>query len=157
MLNIVVKDITANKKTLGNQTYYLLCNCLNPLTNRIEYDEKAMTIVDIMAFCNLTRSQLNMAFNELYKANAVLNIRLEEKEFYYINPLFACHKTLDISWGSYLVELFCEDANSEPKDMLYYKKGNRKLTINSGGSFIPEDSILAKLKNGGYRGNTRND
>lgn len=75
---------------------------------------------------------------ELYEHNAILNIRAKGKDFYYINPEFAYDPETPECLLDWLVALFEEQSNTYDKELVYFKKRNRKISIDIG-SILPKE------------------
>ena len=132
MVTMKITEIGQKRSSAGRSLYYLLISCVNPENNRLEFEGRAMNALDICAYSNLTRQELSRAMNELYKENAILNVRARGKDFYYINPEFACDPATPPCLLDWISELFEQDCNLENKNLVYFKKTKRNIEINIG-------------------------
>jgi hypothetical protein len=120
------------KASLTNVLYIMMAGCLNPDNNRLESCGKAMNSVDICAYANITMQELSRAIKMLYSVNAILTIRAKGKEFYYVNPNYMREESRDIFSFEWLLELFEEETNQQDKNLVYFKRGKKSITINIG-------------------------
>lgn len=133
MVEIYERTLFDNKRALAMSMYYLLCSCLNEQTNIIEFDGKPMNTVDISAFTNFTRQELNIAIKDLYAVNAIVNISTRNRDFYYINPRFARHSHMPIEQFKWLTDIFDAEENIDAKSLVYFKKTHANISIDLSG------------------------
>ena len=120
------------KRSLANVLYIMMAGCLNPDNNRLELHGKAMNSVDICAYANITMQELSKVVKMFYLANVIITIRAKGKEFYYINPNYVREESRDIFSFEWLLELFEEEANQQDKELVYFKRNKKNITINIG-------------------------
>lgn len=131
MIEIYEKGLFAKYRT-GSYLFALMLGCLNPETNRLEINGKPMNSVDLCAYANLTMQELSKAVKELLSINAIMIVRGKGKEFYFANPEYIRDGNMlpdDFEW---LLQLFEEENNQEDKNLVYFKKSNRNLTVSIG-------------------------
>lgn len=97
-----------------------------------------MNVVDMCAYANFTMKELYRAMRDLYSANAIANVRMQNKDFYYINPAFARDDETPDCLLDWLVDLFETDENLETKGLIYFKKGRKTIAIDIG-SALPDE------------------
>ena len=85
---VIMNIVDVDRK--GRSLYYLLVSCVCPETNRIEFNGKAMNTLDLCAYANMSRTELSKQIGYLYEQNILLNVRAKGKDYYYMNPKFAC-------------------------------------------------------------------
>lgn len=137
MVTMKITEISQKRSSAGRSLYYLLISCVNPETNRIEIDGRAMNTLDICAYSNLTKQELSRAMTTLYQENAILNVRARGKDFYYINPEFACDPETPACLLDWLTDMFEQSENMEDKRLVYFKKTPRNIKIDIG-SILPK-------------------
>lgn len=110
----------------------MLISCVNPETNRIEFNGRAMNILDICAYSNFTKQELSQAMTTLYEENAIISIKTGGKEFYYMNPRFACDAETPACLLDWLIDIFEQEDNMEHKNLVYFTKTSRNIKIDIG-------------------------
>lgn len=126
-----VTEINGTKyNAIATTIYYLLVSCVNPETNRIEFNGKAMNAVDICAYANITSQQFSKAVKTLYETNAIANVRTGGKDFYYMNPKFACDPETPPCLLDWLADIFEQEDNLQDKNgLVYFKKTRRNMSV----------------------------
>jgi hypothetical protein len=132
MVTMKITEIGQKRSSAGRSLYYLLISCVNPETNRIEINGRAMNTLDLCAYANVTRQELNCAMRTLYNENVIINIRAKDKDFYYINPEFACDPETPACLLDWLTVLFQQEENCERKELVYFDKSRKGININIG-------------------------
>jgi hypothetical protein len=135
MIKIIESSLFKTHK-LSSYIFASFLGCLNADNNRLEIHGKAMNSVDLCAYLNVTMQELSRGIRELYGVNAILTIRAKGKEFYYINPNYMREESRDIFSFEWLLELFEEEANEQDKELVYFKKDKRKISVNIGESIL---------------------
>jgi hypothetical protein len=128
------------KHGAASYLFALMLGCLNPETNRLEINGKPMNSVDLCAYANLTMQELSVAVKELLSINAIMIVRGRGKEFYFANPEYIRDGDMlpdDFEW---LLRMFEEENNQEDKNLVYFKKSNRKLTVSIGEAITDLDN-----------------
>ena len=131
MIEIYEKGLFDKYRT-GSYLFALMLGCLNPETNRLEINDRPMNSVDLCAYANMTMQELSMAVKELLSINAIMIMRGKGKEFYFANPEYIRDSDMlpdDFEW---LLQMFEEENNQEDKNLVYFKKSNRNLTVSIG-------------------------
>jgi hypothetical protein len=124
---VIMNIVDVDRK--GRSLYYLLVSCVCPETNRIEFNGKAMNTLDLCAYANMSRTELSKQIGYLYEQNILLNVRAKGKDYYYMNPKFACDPETPPCLLDWLVELFEEESNMEHKELVYFTKNPRDIKI----------------------------
>jgi hypothetical protein len=132
-----ISEIGNKRNSAGKSLYYMLISCVNPQTNRIELSGRPMNTVDLCAYSNMTMQELSVAMRMLYKENAVLNVRANNKDFYYMNPQFACDDETPPCLLDWISDIFEQEGNLESKNLVYFKKTPRNIKIDIG-SILPK-------------------
>ena len=117
------------KHAVSKSLYFMLCTCLNPDSNRVEYNDKPMNTMDLQAYSNYSIHELTKAIKELYSKNILLNVKALGKDFYYFNPAFASDEETHPCLLEWLVELFGSETNQENKELVYFSKTHRNIKI----------------------------
>jgi DNA-binding transcriptional regulator GbsR (MarR family) len=131
MIEIYEKGLFDKYRT-GSYLFALMLGCLNPNTNRLEINGRPMNSVDLCAYANLTMQELSMAVKELLSINAIMIVRGKGKEFYFANPEYIREGNKTPDDFDWLLQLFEEENNQEDKNLVYFKKSNRNLTVKIG-------------------------
>jgi hypothetical protein len=133
MVNIIQQyGIDERRKTISVQLFLLISGCVNPETNRVELNGKAMNFMDLCAYANYTRREMNIALSELMFDNVIIRIIGKKKDFFYVNPEFMLDKETPSCLLDWLVDLFEQSGNDENKELVYFEKSKRKIAIDIG-------------------------
>lgn len=131
MIKIYDNGFFDNHK-VGSYLFALMLGCLNPETNRLELNGEPLNSIDLCAYANLTMQELSLAVKELIKLGAIIMIRGKGKEFYYANPKYIRDNQKRVSDFEWLMSIFNEKPNLGDKNLVYFKKRNKKITVSIG-------------------------
>jgi hypothetical protein len=138
MVRIFKVDIEQDRrKTIGVSLYYILSTCVDGETNMLKINGRPMNTMDICAYANYTRKELSKAIRTLYYKGIILNVRTGGKDLFFINPEFVRDENKTVLDFPFLNELFDGESNMDVKDLVYFRKGHRKISIDIG-SVLPE-------------------
>lgn len=128
----IFENCLFKKRSLASHLYAMIIGCINPDNNRLELHGLAMNSMDICAYMNITMNELSRAVKDLYSINVLLTIRAKGKEFYYVNPRYIREEARDIFSFEWLLELFDEEPNHQDKNLVYFKRNKKNISINIG-------------------------
>lgn len=116
----------------GRYLFALMMGCLNPATNRLELRNKPLNSIDLCAYANIEMSELSKAIKELLITNSILIVRAKGKEFFYANPYHIRDSNSTPEEFEWLLQMFEEEANQEDKDLVYFKRGKKNISVRIG-------------------------
>ena len=133
MIKSYITDICGERRSsLLLSIYYLMTTCVNPNTNRLEFNGKPMNTMDICAYANMELSNFRKALRQLDEKKIIINIRTQKKDIYYVNPNYIRDESKKITDFPFLLVLFNDEENAPSREKALYfsnKKRRRKNSI----------------------------